>query len=169
MTGIHADNHEIGRIIEFIDELAFETNLLALKVAAEAVPAGEQGRVLAVVAQDLRRVAQRSASAAGEIRDLIEDPADGRSRESRIVDESARALQQIVESVKKISDTVTEISLASDDQAGSSAEVPTTMRHGEAQRATAGRYSGPDRRSSERPWSRTALPGASADEGWEDF
>jgi methyl-accepting chemotaxis protein len=116
MTEINGASRKIADIIGVIDEIAFQTNLLALNAAVEAARAGEQGRGFAVVASEVRNLAGRSASAAKEIKTLIEDSVRKVEGGSALVTQSGQALQQIVVSVKKVSDIVAEIASASMEQ-----------------------------------------------------
>jgi methyl-accepting chemotaxis protein len=117
MEEINTSSRKIADIISVIDEIAFQTNLLALNAAVEAARAGEQGRGFAVVASEVRSLAQRSATAAKEIKDLIGDSVEKVRSGSELVDESGKVLGEIMESVKKVSDIVAEIAAASQEQA----------------------------------------------------
>jgi methyl-accepting chemotaxis protein len=123
MAAINVSSKKIADIISVIDEIAFQTNLLALNAAVEAARAGDQGRGFAVVASEVRSLAQRSASAAKEIKELIHDSVGKVAEGSRLVSESGRHLGEIVASVKKVSDVVGEISNASQEQAASAEEI----------------------------------------------
>jgi methyl-accepting chemotaxis protein len=123
MNAIEESSHRIADIISVIDEIAFQTNLLALNAAVEAARAGDQGRGFAVVASEVRTLAQRSASAAKEIKSLIETSVERVTEGGRLVAESGRTLQEIVESIKKVSDVVGEISAAGREQAEGVEEV----------------------------------------------
>ncbi|HEY2591548.1 MAG TPA: methyl-accepting chemotaxis protein, partial [Steroidobacteraceae bacterium] len=116
MTGINDASKKISDIIGVIDEIAFQTNLLALNAAVEAARAGEQGRGFAVVASEVRNLAGRSATAAKEIKSLIEDSVARVGEGSRLVEESGRSLNEIVAAVRKATDLVAEIATASRDQ-----------------------------------------------------
>ncbi|WP_266172191.1 methyl-accepting chemotaxis protein [Dyella subtropica] len=116
MREINDSSRKIADIVSLIDEIAFQTNLLALNAAVEAARAGEQGRGFAVVATEVRNLAQRSAGAAKEIKGLIADSADKVRTGSSLVDQSGKALAEIVESVKKVTDIVAEIAAASQEQ-----------------------------------------------------
>ncbi|HEY4368212.1 MAG TPA: methyl-accepting chemotaxis protein [Steroidobacteraceae bacterium] len=118
MTEINASSRRIADIISVIDEIAFQTNLLALNAAVEAARAGEQGRGFAVVASEVRNLAQRSATAAREIKALIEDSVTKVQGGSKLVDESGQHLNDIVAAAKKVADIIAEISSASSQQAG---------------------------------------------------
>jgi methyl-accepting chemotaxis protein len=116
MSGINDSARKIADIIGVIDEIAFQTNLLALNAAVEAARAGEQGRGFAVVASEVRNLAGRSATAAKEIKDLIQDSVKKVTDGSLLVTQSGQTLEQIVTSVKKVSDIVAEIAAASREQ-----------------------------------------------------
>ncbi len=116
MSQINGSSKKIAEIIGVIDEIAFQTNLLALNAAVEAARAGEQGRGFAVVASEVRSLAGRSATAAKEIKALIEASVSQVENGSKLVDDSGRALTLIVGSVKKVTDVVAEIAAASREQ-----------------------------------------------------
>jgi len=116
MARINEASKKIADIIGVIDELAFQTNLLALNAAVEAARAGEQGRGFAVVATEVRSLAGRSATAAKEIKELIQDSVRKVGDGSLLVTQSGQTLEQIVMSVKKVSDIVAEIAAASREQ-----------------------------------------------------
>ncbi|AMN46626.1 hypothetical protein ACG33_05845 [Steroidobacter denitrificans] len=123
MGEINESSRKIADIIGVIDEIAFQTNLLALNAAVEAARAGEQGRGFAVVATEVRNLAQRSASAAKEIKELINDSVDKVKVGSELVDESGKTLAEIMESVKKVTDIVAEIAAASEEQSAGIEQV----------------------------------------------
>lgn len=116
MGEITAASRRIQDIIGVIDEIAFQTNLLALNAAVEAARAGEQGRGFAVVAGEVRNLAQRSASAAKEIKSLIGDSVGKVEAGSALVNESGETLADIVAGVKKVTDIVAEIAAATSEQ-----------------------------------------------------
>jgi len=117
MAEINASSKRIAEIITAIDEIAFQTNLLALNAAVEAARAGEQGRGFAVVASEVRNLAQRSATAAKEIKVLIQDSVRKVETGSELVNRSGQTLTDIVASVKRVTDIVAEIAAASQEQA----------------------------------------------------
>jgi methyl-accepting chemotaxis protein len=123
MSGINDSAKKIADIIGVIDEIAFQTNLLALNAAVEAARAGEQGRGFAVVASEVRSLAGRSATAAKEIKTLIEDSVRKVEDGSGLVTRSGRTLGEIVTSVKKVSDIVAEIAAASREQSSGIEQV----------------------------------------------
>ena len=123
MADINESSKKIADIIGVIDEIAFQTNLLALNAAVEAARAGEQGRGFAVVATEVRSLAGRSASAAKEIKELIQDSVRKVQDGSSLVTQSGQTLEQIVVSVKKVSDIVAEIAAASKEQSSGIEQV----------------------------------------------
>jgi methyl-accepting chemotaxis protein len=123
MGDINEASKRIADIIGVIDEIAFQTNLLALNAAVEAARAGEQGRGFAVVASEVRSLAGRSATAAKEIKDLIRDSVKKVEDGSVLVTHSGHTLEQIVQSVKKVSSIVAEIAAASREQSSGIEQV----------------------------------------------
>ena len=117
MDEINKSSKKIADIITVIDEIAFQTNLLALNAAVEAARAGEHGRGFAVVAAEVRNLAQRSASAAKEIKGLINESVQRVTDGSELVDQCGRTLEEIVGSVKRVTDIIAEITAASQEQA----------------------------------------------------
>ena len=123
MKEINDSSKRIADIITTIDEIAFQTNLLALNAAVEAARAGEQGRGFAVVAGEVRNLAQRSATAAKEIKGLIQDSVQKVENGSDLVNQSGQTLTEIVTSVKRVTDIVAEIAAASREQAAGVEQV----------------------------------------------
>ncbi|MEY4761515.1 MAG: hypothetical protein RLZZ200_1371, partial [Pseudomonadota bacterium] len=123
MSEINDSSKRIADIIGVIDEIAFQTNLLALNAAVEAARAGEQGRGFAVVATEVRNLAGRSATAAKEIKGLIQDSVKKVDEGSVLVTQSGATLEQIVSAVKKVTDIVAEIAAASQEQSAGIEQV----------------------------------------------
>ncbi|WP_371857212.1 methyl-accepting chemotaxis protein [Duganella callida] len=116
MGSITESSRKIADIISVIDGIAFQTNILALNAAVEAARAGEQGRGFAVVASEVRNLAQRSATAAKEIKALIDDSVAKVDTGSKQVEEAGATMQEVVESVRRVTDIMAEISHASEEQ-----------------------------------------------------
>ncbi|HJV74084.1 MAG TPA: methyl-accepting chemotaxis protein [Noviherbaspirillum sp.] len=116
MGAINDSSRKIVDIIGVIDGIAFQTNILALNAAVEAARAGEQGRGFAVVASEVRSLAQRSAAAAREVKSLIDDSVEKVDSGTRLVDEAGGTMQEIVESIKRVTDIMGEITSASREQ-----------------------------------------------------
>jgi methyl-accepting chemotaxis protein len=123
MTGITESSRRIADIIGTIDGIAFQTNILALNAAVEAARAGEQGRGFAVVAGEVRTLAQRSATAAREIKALIGDSVSKVEDGTRLVGDAGRTMDDIVAQVKRVSTLINEISLASVEQTAGIGQV----------------------------------------------
>jgi methyl-accepting chemotaxis protein len=123
MEGIRASSQDIAKIIKVIDEIAFQTNLLALNAAVEAARAGQHGRGFAVVAQEVRNLAGRSAKAARETSDLIEDATTRVQAGVKIADETSRAFVSIADDITKVKTLVSDIAIASDEQARGVAQI----------------------------------------------
>jgi methyl-accepting chemotaxis protein len=116
MSAINASSKKIEDIISVIDGIAFQTNILALNAAVEAARAGEQGRGFAVVAGEVRNLAQRSASAAKEIKELIHDSVGKTAEGTQQVETAGNTMHEIVSSVQRVTDIMAEITAASLEQ-----------------------------------------------------
>ena len=116
MSAINTSAKKIENIIAVIDGIAFQTNILALNAAVEAARAGEQGRGFAVVAGEVRNLAQRSATAAKEIKELISDSVNKTAEGTQQVEHAGNTMHEIVTSVKRVSDIISEIAAASQEQ-----------------------------------------------------
>ncbi|HEX5342496.1 MAG TPA: methyl-accepting chemotaxis protein [Duganella sp.] len=116
MGTINESARKIADIIGVIDGIAFQTNILALNAAVEAARAGEQGRGFAVVASEVRNLAQRSASAAKEIKELIDDSVSKVDAGSKLVDRAGATMEEVVASVQRVSQIINDIAVASEEQ-----------------------------------------------------
>ncbi|MFY7863969.1 methyl-accepting chemotaxis protein [Roseateles sp.] len=123
MKGINDSSKKIADIISVIDGIAFQTNILALNAAVEAARAGEQGRGFAVVAGEVRALAQRSAEAAREIKSLISTSVERVEEGTVLVDKAGVTMNEIVTAIRRVSDIVGEISMASAQQGSGIAQV----------------------------------------------
>ena len=127
MGSITASSKKIVDIIGVIDGIAFQTNILALNAAVEAARAGEQGRGFAVVASEVRNLAQRSAAAAKEIKALIGDSVDKVREGSTLVEQAGVTMEEVVASVRRVTDIMGEITSASQEQSAGIAQVNNTI------------------------------------------
>jgi len=128
MKSINESSRKIADITGVIDSIAFQTNILALNAAVEAARAGEQGRGFAVVASEVRHLAQRSAAAANEIKALIEDSVHKVEAGGREVDYAGTTMEEIVESIQKVSDIVSEIMQASQEQNSGIQQISSAIK-----------------------------------------
>lgn len=138
MRGISDSSKRIAEIITVIDGIAFQTNILALNAAVEAARAGEQGRGFAVVASEVRSLAGRSAEAAKEIKQLIEESVQRVSSGSQLADRAGSTMNNVVSSIRRVTDIVGEISAASSEQSagvGQVGEAVTNIDHATQQNA----------------------------------
>jgi methyl-accepting chemotaxis protein len=127
MGEIQDSSRRIADIIGTIDGIAFQTNILALNAAVEAARAGEQGRGFAVVASEVRTLAQRSATAAREIKTLIGTSVERVEAGTRLVGDAGQTMTEIVASVQRVSDLIGEISLATGEQSGGLGQINGTV------------------------------------------
>jgi methyl-accepting chemotaxis protein len=123
MKGINDSSRKISDIISVIDGIAFQTNILALNAAVEAARAGEQGRGFAVVASEVRNLAGRSAEAAKEIKGLISASVERVEQGAALVDQAGVTMTEVVSSIKRVTDIMSEISAASTEQSAGVAQV----------------------------------------------
>ncbi|GAB3628051.1 chemotaxis protein [Pandoraea terrae] len=127
MQGISASSAKVGEIIAVIDSIAFQTNILALNAAVEAARAGEQGRGFAVVAGEVRALAQRSSTAAREIKTLIEQSAARVEDGTALVDNASGTIRTVVDAVQRLAAIVAAISTASHEQSTGIEQVNTAV------------------------------------------
>ena len=123
MRGISDSSRQITDIISVIDAIAFQTNILALNAAVEAARAGEQGRGFAVVASEVRGLAGRSAEAAKQIKQLIDDSSSRVHNGSALADQAGSTMTEVVEAIRRVTDLMGEISAASSEQSSGVAQV----------------------------------------------
>ncbi|SFM73208.1 methyl-accepting chemotaxis protein [Variovorax sp. OV329] len=128
MASINSSSRKVVEIISVIDGIAFQTNILALNAAVEAARAGEQGRGFAVVASEVRSLAQRSAAAAREIKTLIGESVHQVDAGSALVNEAGQTMQEIVGSVRRVTDIMACISSASEEQSAGIQQVSDAIR-----------------------------------------
>jgi methyl-accepting chemotaxis protein len=127
MKGINESSRQIANIIGVIDGIAFQTNILALNAAVEAARAGDQGRGFAVVASEVRGLAKRSADAAKEIKALIQASVSRVDEGSKLADRAGTAMQDMLTSIRRVTDIMQDISEASEGQSSSVRQLGQTM------------------------------------------
>jgi methyl-accepting chemotaxis protein len=127
MGEIEKSSQQITRIITVIEKIAFQTNLLALNASVEAAHAGEAGRAFAVVANEVRALAQRSADAAQEIGQLISTSSTQVDSGVKLVGDAGNALERIIGSVDEVSTLISQIAMAADQQSSALAQVNTAV------------------------------------------
>jgi methyl-accepting chemotaxis protein-2 (aspartate sensor receptor) len=127
MGSINQSSRKIVDIISVIDGIAFQTNILALNAAVEAARAGEQGRGFAVVAAEVRNLAQRSAAAAKEIKSLIGDSVEKVDAGGKLVDQAGITMNEVVDSIKRVTDIMAEIAAASQEQTAGIEQINTAI------------------------------------------
>jgi methyl-accepting chemotaxis protein len=123
MKGINESSHKIFEIVSVIDGIAFQTNILALNAAVEAARAGEQGRGFAVVATEVRSLAGRSAVAAKEIKSLIAASVERVDQGTVLVDQAGNTMQEVVSSIRRVTEIMGAISVASEEQSTGVSQV----------------------------------------------
>jgi methyl-accepting chemotaxis protein len=127
MSQIEHSSGQIGQIIGVIDDIAFQTNLLALNAGVEAARAGDAGKGFAVVAQEVRELAQRSANAAKEIKQLISTSSDQVGKGVNLVGDTGRALETIVNEIAGINDLISEVAQSAKEQATGVREINSAI------------------------------------------